>query len=194
MKQEIEAKFLQIDLDKMRSKLGAASAELVMPMTDLKRAILETPEMRARDAFIRVRDEGGGKVTATYKQHASLSLGGARELSIVVDDFEETVKLFEATGLTYKSYQETKREEWSLNGVMVTIDIWPWLETLVEIEGKDEEAVKSAAAALHFDWKDAVFGGIMVAYQHQYPQLDSNASIIDLAEVKFDTPIPKLLQ
>jgi len=142
---------------------------------------------------VRVRDEGN-KVTATYKQHADLSFGGAREIEVVVDDFEMAVKLFEATGLVSKSYQETKREVWSLSDATITIDIWPWLEPLVEIEAKTQESVKAAAAALEFDWKDAVFGGIMVAYQHQYPNLAPAASIIDLPEVKFDMPLPDMLK
>ena len=194
MKQEIEVKFLQINLEEVRAKLRLAGGKLVMPLTSLRRVILETPEMRMAGAFVRIRDEGDGKITATYKQHGSLSLGGASEIELGVDDFETAVKLFEATHLTNKSYQETKRETWMLNGVMVTIDIWPWLDPLVEIEGDSDAEVKAAATTLGFDWNDAVFGGIMVAYQRQYPNLSSDASIIDLPEVKFNSPVPEMLK
>jgi predicted adenylyl cyclase CyaB len=194
MKQEIEAKFLQINLEDVRARLAAAGATLVMAMADLKRALLETPEMRAKDAFIRVRDEGEGKLTATYKQHASATLGGANEIELVIDDFEAAVKLFEAIGLKYKSYQETKREVWSLKGAIVTLDLWPWLDPLVEIEADSGETVKAAATALQFAWGDAVFGGIMVAYRHQYPHLDPKASIGDIRTVTFDAPLPTTLK
>jgi adenylate cyclase class 2 len=190
---EIEAKFLNINLDELRSKLSVAGAKQLMPMMSLRRAILETPEMRSKSAFVRIRDEGD-KITAVYKQHAKLELGGATEISLIVDNFEIAVDLFRAAGIGYKSYQETKRETWQLDDAIITLDVWPWLEPLVEIEADNEDAVRTVATTLGFDWNEAVFGGIMVAYQHKYPNINPKASIIDLAEVKFDTPLPEMFK
>lgn len=193
--QETEAKFLTIDLTAIREKLRLVGAKLLMPTIPLRRAILETPEMRAKGAFVRVRDEGD-RVTITYKQHAALELGGALEVPFQADniDFEAAVEFIEALGIPCKSYQETRRETWELDKAIVTLDEWPWLNPFIEIEAETGETVRTVAEKLGFDWDDAVFGGIMVVYQHQYPHLDVQASIIDLPEVKFDDPLPEMLQ
>src|SRR3989344_5617999 len=54
-----------------------------------------------------------------------------------------------------KSYQETKREKWTMGNSEITIDTWPWIPTFLEIESPTEEEVKSIAKKLGFDWKDA---------------------------------------
>ncbi len=189
---ETEAKFLDVDFAKIREKLGVVGAKQLRPMTQLRRAILETPAMRAVGAFARVRDEGDGTITLTYKQHAKLELGGATEISLVVDDFQKAIEIAEEFGLTYKSYQESRREIWQLGDTMIMLDEWPWLNSFVEVEAETAEAVKMAADRLGFDWQDAIFGGIMIAYQHQYPDMAANASVIDLPKVQFDDPIPAM--
>lgn len=194
--QETEAKFINIKLDEVRERLGSAGAKLVMPSTPLRRVILETPEMQAKDAFVRIRDEGD-KVTVVYKQHAKLELGGAIEISLPGDsiDFEGAVEFAEAIlGNHSKSYQETRRETWQLDTAAITIDEWPWLNPFVEIEADSEEEVKAAAERLGFDWQEAVFGGINIVYQLQYPHLDNKASITKLPVVKFGEPLPTMLE
>lgn len=194
--QETEAKFLNINPDKIRGKLGSIGAKLLEPSISVRRVILETPEMRAKDAFVRVRDEGG-RVTVVYKQHAKLELGGAVEESFPVDDsdFDEAVKAVRATlGNCSESYQETRRETWQLNKVVVTLDEWPWLNPFVEVEADTGEAVKTAAETMGFDWQEAVFGGINIVYQMQYPHLDEKATITKLPVVRFSDPLPEMLQ
>jgi len=192
---ETEAKFLNVDIAAVREKLGAAGATQLVSMTPVRRAILETPELRAQEAFARVRDEGD-RVTVTYKQHAKLELGGAIEIPLKADciDFESAVDFIEALGIPCRSYQETRRETWKLDTAVVTIDEWPWLDPFVEIEADTGDEVREAAEKMGFEWSKAVFGGINIVYQLKYPHLGSNASIIDLPEVKFDMPLPEMLQ
>lgn len=194
--QETEAKFLNVNLDEIRVKLSSIGANLVEPSMPVRRAIIETPEMRAKEAFVRVRDEGG-KVTVAYKQHAKLELGGAVEILLPGDniDFEGAVEYNRAILDTCsESYQETRRETWDLEGVMVTLDEWPWLSPFVEVEADTGEAVKSAAEKMGFNWQEAVFGGINIVYQKQYPHLDDKASITKLPVVRFDDPLPEMLR
>ncbi|QQR52133.1 hypothetical protein IPG36_06195 [bacterium] len=66
MKTEYEAKFLQIDIDAIRSRLRAADATLEQPLRLLRRIVYESPQLNAKNAYIRVRDEGH-RVTLTYK-------------------------------------------------------------------------------------------------------------------------------
>lgn len=195
MKTEIEVKFLHIDFDDIRSRLTDSGGICEKPMRQMRRALIRTPDMSKpeRDAFIRVRDEGD-KVTLTYKQFgAENSLTSAKEIEVVVSDFDDTLAIFAQADLISGSFQESRRETWTLGDVEVVLDEWPWVDPYIEIEGKSEESVKRAAAILGFSWDDAVFGSATQVYKAQYP--DSNAEgIIDIPEVRFGAPLPDLFK
>ena len=48
------------------------------------------------------------------------------------------------------------------------IDIWPFLEPVIEIEGKNEDNVKKVAEKLGFNWNDAIFDSIDYIYSKTY--------------------------
>ncbi|HTK39282.1 MAG TPA: class IV adenylate cyclase [Patescibacteria group bacterium] len=194
MQTEIEVKFCNVDIDDLRAKLTAAGATLEQPMRLMRRVAIDSDFMRTgKDSFLRVRDEGD-RVTMTYKQFDELSLVGAKEIEVVVEDFERTVEILAQAGLPSHTYQETRRETWHLGNVEIMIDEWPWLEPYVEIESTTEQAVKDTAAQLGFDWSEAVFGDVMAAYRKQYPHLGLKDTVATLAEVKFDMPLPEMLK
>lgn len=192
MNTEFEVKFVDVNHDEMRKKLTALGAELKQPMRLMKRAIIETPELKAKDAFLRVRDEGD-KVTLTYKQFDTLSVDGAKEHEVVVSDFQATVDLLASAGLPYRSLQESKRETWMLDDSEIVLDEWPWLDPYIEIEGESEDHVRATSQKLGFDWNDAVFGDVMAAYREQYPHLTNEDTVGNIPEVKFDNDLPDLL-
>lgn len=192
MQTEYEVKFINLDHDEIRLKLKDIGAELEKPMRLMKRVVIETPEMRKKNAFIRVRDEGD-KVTLTYKQFDALSVDGAKEYEVTVSDFQATVDLLLAAGFPNQSYQESKRETWILDSVEIVLDEWPWLEPYIEIEGGSESHVREVAAKLGLDWSEAVFGDVMAVYRRQYPHLGARSAISDVAQVRFGDPIPGLL-
>lgn len=193
MKNEIEAKFVNIDINTIRSKLQDVGAVLVQPMRDMQRVTIDTPDLKKKDAFVRIRNEGD-KTTVTYKQFNSLSLDGVKEIEIKVDDFNTTVALFKEAGLVYGSLQESRRETWKLSDVEIVIDEWPWLNPYIEIEAPSEELVISTSEKLGFNWSDAVFGDVMAAYRVQYPHLGLNDTVGNLPEVRFGDPLPDLLK
>ena len=193
MKSEIEAKFLHVTIDDVRQKLEAAGATLRAPMRDIRRVTIDTPEMKAKNAFVRIRDEGD-KTTITYKQFDKLSVDGTKEIEVMVSDFDAAVALIAQAGLQYGSYQESRRETWQLGEVEIVIDEWSWLRPYIEIEGPEETAVKRAAAALSFDWNDAVFGDVMAAYRAQYPHLGERDTVGNIEQVRFGDPLPELLR
>jgi len=193
MNTEIEVKFVNVDHDKIRKKLESVGAEHIHPMRDMRRIIIETPDLKAKNAYIRIRHEGD-KVTVTYKQFDELSLTGAKEIEITVNDFEAAAALLEAAGLPYRSLQESRREKWMLDNVEIVLDEWPWLDPYIEIEGRSEKAVKATAKKLGFNWKDAIFGDVMAAYRVQYQHLKEGDTVGDIKEVKFVDPLPDLLK
>lgn len=193
MKTEFEAKFINVDINDIRNRLKQNGATLEKPMHEMKRVTIDTPEMKKKDAFVRIRDEGD-KTTITYKQFDSLSVDGAKEHEIVVDSFNEAVSLFSAAGLKYGSFQESRRETWVLSGAEVVIDQWPWLNPYIEVEGTSSEHVQQVAEKLGFKWNTALFGDVMAAFRAQYPHLSKNDTIGNLPEVRFEDPLPSLLK
>jgi len=195
MKPEIEAKFLNVNHGDIRDKLQSIGAVCEQPMRLMRRVVVETEDMKNNNSFVRVRDEGG-KVTMTYKKFDELSVDGTKEIEIVVDDFDTAVELIDTTcpEQNRRSYQESKRETWSIDGVEIVLDEWPWIKPYIEIEGESEEDLKSVAQKLGLDWSDAVFGDVMVAYRAEYPHLDNTDTVGAIEEVKFSQALPALLK
>ena len=194
MKTEIEVKFLNVDFDDVRAKLTALGAVCEQPMRLMKRALSENADMRkdGRDAFIRLRDQGD-KVTLTFKEFKTLSLTGAQEYEVEVSNFDTMLAILREAGLPPRTFQESKRETWMLGEVEVVLDEWPWLNRYIEIEGPTEALVEVTAKNMGFDWSDAVFGSVDVAYKLQYPHM-SGRGVIDLPEVRFGDPLPDIFK
>ncbi len=193
MKTEYEAKFLGVVIDDIRHQLEAAGAVLQKPMRLMQRVTIDTDFMKEKDAFLRVRNEGD-KVTMTYKQFDALSVDGAKEHEVVVSDFDETVAILRAAGLSHGSFQESKRETWTHGDVEIMIDEWPWLQPYIEIESTGEAEVRAFSEQLGLSWDDAVFGDVMTAYRAEYPHLTERDTVGSLAEVKFGAELPDLFK
>ena len=193
MQQEIEAKFLDVDHDEVRGKLQALGATCEQPMRLMRRVTFDNAAMKAKGGWIRVRDEGD-KVTVTYKQVNKLSADGVFEIETTAGSFDAMVSIFKQIELAGGSFQESKRETWQLGDVEVVLDEWPWLKLYIEIEGPSEESIRTAAEQLGFDWSQAKFGDVMVAYRAEYPHLTEEDTVGNLPEVRFSMPLPDLLQ
>lgn len=190
MNTEFEVKFCRVNHEDIRKHLEQLGAELVQPMRLMRRVTIDNDFMKKdKDAFVRIRDQGD-KVTITYKQFDNLSIDGAKEIEIEVDDFENAVKIFTGAGLPFKSFQESKRESWEFNSCMIELDEWPWLDPYIEIEGPNSEEVKQTALKLGFQWDDAVFGDVMAAYRQQYPHLTEKDTVGNIPNVRFGDPLP----
>ena len=169
MQTEIEAKFLDINKNTIRSKLKILGAKLVNPERTMIRSNYDYDDERLdkKSGWIRVRDEGG-KITLAYKQVDDRSLEGTKEVSVTVSSFEDTCNFLESIGMKLSSSQETKRESWILDDAEIEIDTWPWIPSFLEIEARDETHIKSVAKKLDLDWSKALHGSVEIAYQAYY--------------------------
>lgn len=168
MSHEFEAKFININVPKIKRLLISLGAKLVKPRKLLKRTIFENKALSAQHSWIRLRNEGD-KITLTLKQVTNPStIQGTREMEIIVDDFKKTDQFLQAIGLERKRYQENYREEWQLGKVKFDFDTWPDMPTFLEIEGLDEKSVRLAVEKLGFDYKNAKFGSIDTIYLEEY--------------------------
>ena len=189
METEIEAKFLDIDPEKIRGNLKILGATLVHPEVLMRRRVFDHPTNKQSD-WLRVRDEGD-KITMSYKKVVERTIHGTKEISIEVSNFDDACAILIAAQLAERSYQETRRERWLLDGGEVTIDTWPWIPTFVEIEGPSEAAVRSVAGKLGFDWTQALYGSVEPAYQKYYDVTDKE--IDGWPEIVF-SPVPEWLE
>jgi adenylate cyclase class 2 len=192
MQIELEAKFLDIDTEKLRDLLKKNGATLVHSERLMRRKNFDYSDSRLEKigGWIRVRDEVD-KTTLAYKQLINRTLEGTKEISLIVEDFNKISNLLLAIGLDNKSYQETKRERWAFDGVEVTIDTWPWIPAFVELEGQSEEKLKKIAAKLTLDWSKAIHGSVENAYQAYY---SVSAEEIDGWESITFIPVPDWLE
>jgi adenylate cyclase class 2 len=193
MKTEIEAKFLNINVIKIREKLQKIGAIMKYPERLMKRKVFDYPDERLKKngAWIRVRDEGDGKITLSYKQLIDRTLHGTKEITVDVNDFDTMCDFLQATGLDSKSYQETRREKWVLGESEITIDTWPWIPTFVEIESETEEEIHKVSNLLGLDWSKALHGSVETAYQDLFNVTDDE--IDGWEEITF-TPVPDWLE
>lgn len=170
MQTEIEAKFLDVNHDEIRKKLKALGAKLEQPMRLMRRKNYDYNDRRLENektGWVRVRDEGD-KITLAYKQLEDRTLLGTKEVGLDVNDFEATCLFLENIGLEVQSYQETKRESWTIGEIQIELDEWPWVKPFIEIEAPDEASLKNVAAKLGYDWKDALHGSVEIVYQAEY--------------------------
>ncbi|MCP2259240.1 adenylate cyclase, class 2 [Streptoalloteichus tenebrarius] len=144
---EHEAKILDIDPDAMErlilDKGGQKLGERFM-----RRYVYDlTPGDQSK--WIRLRDTGD-EVTLTVKEIASDAIDGTHETEVTVSDFDATNALLGVLGFTAKSYQETKRTSFLLDGAQVEIDTWPRIPPYLEIEAGSKDEVIRVAGLLGY--------------------------------------------
>jgi adenylate cyclase class 2 len=164
---EYEATFLNTDKDEIRQRLESAGAELIKPEFLQKRFVFNLPGKQGTASWLRVRDEAD-KITMSLKSIEGNKIEDQKEINLTIDNFERGIEFLQAIGCQRKSYQETKRELWKLDGVDVCLDEWPFLEPFVEIEGQSEEEVKAVSRKLDFDYSKALFCAVGLIYSQKY--------------------------
>ncbi|HOX60551.1 MAG TPA: CYTH domain-containing protein [Candidatus Magasanikbacteria bacterium] len=166
---EYEATFYNINVDEIRDKIKILNGKLLKPMYNQKRTVFSFPKgHEIKGGWLRVRDESD-KITMTLKiMESNESIDGQKEIELVVDSYENAIKLLKTIGAEEKAIQETRRELWKIDRVEIMIDWWPFLEPIIEIEGENESDVKQVAEKLGFDWNKAIFNSIDHVYSKKY--------------------------
>ena len=181
MKVEYEATFTNIDKDEIRKTLLKAGAQLVKTEFLQRRTVFHLPVgNEISGGWVRVRDEGD-KITMSVKVVDGDGIKDQKESCLTVDNYEEAETFLQTIGCYKKSYQETKRELWVIDGVEITIDTWPFLPPFIEVEGQTEEVVKSVSLKLGMAWAKAKFCAVDVSYASiwSYQQLSGTLMFID---------------
>ncbi len=177
MHKEIEERVLEIDIDKMISKLESLGAIKVGEWYQ-KRYVYDFNPKRENE-WIRLRDTGE-EITLTYKNVEENTTDGTKELEITVDNFEDTNTMLEILGYKSKAYQENKRIRYILDDVEVDIDSWPLIPPYMEIEAKSVEDVKRIEKVLEVDTNKITALNCQDIYMKIY-----NIDIDEIKELKF---------
>ncbi len=166
---EYETTFSNIDVDKVRRKIEETGGRLVKAKFNQKRTIFNFPKgHRVKGGYLRIRDEGD-RITMTLKvMQSNGSIEGQKETELIINNYNKAVNLLKIIGAEEKAVQETKREIWEIDGVEIMIDWWPFLNPIIEIEGKNELEVRKVSEKLGFTWQDAIFDSIDYVYSKRY--------------------------
>ncbi|MDQ3075631.1 MAG: class IV adenylate cyclase [bacterium] len=156
--EEIEVKFLDINVEATRDKLKNLGAEFQGEFLYKSKSYdYADKSLGANHAWVRLRDEGE-KITLTYKQRREsenkLKDSGMKEIEVNVSDFASTDILLKEIGLVEKFYEEKKRTRYVLDGVECDIDQWPLIPPYIELEGESIEALQRVAEKLGFNWEE----------------------------------------
>ena len=155
--EEIEVKFLNIDVEEIEKKLKDIGAEKVFEKL-YKRKTFDYPDFRLdkKGSWIRLRHEGD-EITLAFKQRLGIGKDndeGMEEIEFVVSDFEQAEHFLLSIGLIRKGYQENKRIRYQLGNIEFDIDSWPKLNPYLEIETPSWEEIDKAISLLGLDPKE----------------------------------------
>lgn len=164
---EIEAKFLDVNVKKLREKLKSIGGKRLHKRLLFVRSVFELPNTNQR-GYVRVRDEVG-KVTMTIKTYDPESKHATETEIESKSNFNETENFLKTLGLKQKAFHQTIREKWTLEGCPeIAIDTIPGINTYVELECITDDMIETVAKKLDLDYSKAQFGAFDKQYADMY--------------------------
>ncbi len=145
---EYEIKVLDIDTTSVEQDILRLGGQKIGEQK-FKRYIFDV-NPPTKNKWIRLRTDGQ-KTTLTLKINKSDSIDGTEEYETTVNDLNTTRQILLQSGLKQVSYQENNRLLFELDGLEISIDSWPQIPPYLEIEGDNEELVKTMLKKLGLD-------------------------------------------
>lgn len=165
---EIEARFLNINVEELKKKLISLGAK-DEGEDFLTQIIFEEPkrkQLQGDDRFIRLRKTNKG-ILLSYKHLKGVSIDGNEEIEMYISDIDKGTLILQRLGFEPVRFEEKKRHTYILDGATIDFDTWPKVPTYIEIEGESEQKIKEVALKLGLDWKNVTFenaGKILTYY------------------------------
>lgn len=151
---EYETKVLDFDVEQVTKKLISIGAD-EKPELLMRRWVFDWVEKDSDsiNEWIRLRDDGT-KTTLTYKKKRTTGMSNTEEFEVVVGNFEKTAEILKKIPFKRKFYQESKRKLFVLDDIEFSIDTWPMLDPVMEIESSSNERVREALNMIGLKGKD----------------------------------------
>jgi adenylate cyclase class 2 len=155
---EIETRFLEIDKEKLVSKLKSFNA-VDMGDVKLNEIIFYDKDLTwmNENKFIRLRKKDGS-TKLTFKSNKEQKVDSAKEIEFSVSSMADAKLFLEAIGLVQYRIVEKYRHTFKFDGVTLDIDTWPKIPTYVELEGDSVEDLKKVAGKLGLVWENRFDG------------------------------------
>lgn len=126
--------------------------------------------------WLRLRTDGT-TTTLTAKEVKDDTVDGTHEWEIEVNDFSEAYEILTKAGMKPKSYQENKRTNFELKGVILSIDQWPRIPICLELESTHEAKIRDVAKLLGFTNKQLTGENIQKIYARFGIDLDKEKEL-----------------
>jgi adenylate cyclase class IV len=186
--EEIEGKFLEINIADLRKRLKANKAKKIHKMMLYKRYVFNL--LNGEKGFIRTREENNA-VTITVKTYPKNSKYALESEISVNGTLEQSRDFLLSQGYKIKAYQETLREKWSLGDCLeIAIDSIPGIPTYVELECKNEKEIKRVAGLLGLDYSKIEYGAFDKQFADYYgltkEQLNEKVSSLTFKNIEKD--------
>lgn len=189
-KQEYECRFYlwqPKDETALKKKLTSLKGKKVHAKKQMSRYIFALAN--GKPGFVRVRKEHN-KITLTTKRYDCVGCNQfPSETEVTVSDFDTAYNILKAAGLQQKSYQETKRETWSLpiKGVKeIVFDNIPGLPPYVELDCSNARVLNRLIKKLGLDSSDAKYGSYSNSFEELYG-IDRKIMNNSIPELTFKT-------
>lgn len=153
MTKEFESNVLDINEKEIIAKLKKLGAKIGKEVM-LRRWIFDMRYKNLECAeWIRLRDNGNN-VTIAYKKRAGFGISDTSEVEVEVSDFDKTYKILSKLNFEVIYYQENKRRIIKLGDIEYSIDKWPKIPPLLEVESDSKKNVKKGLKLLELSGKD----------------------------------------
>lgn len=154
---EIEARFINVNREKIESKLNALGAVKVKEVSFREWIFHFRNEEWDKDRRrVRVRTDGAHH-WLTYKANPTWELDSTEEIDLAVSSAEDAMRFMKSVGIPLQRYQEKRRISYKRGNTVFEMDFWPKIPMVLEIEAPTKEEVMEGAKLLGLDWKDAIF-------------------------------------
>ncbi len=166
--QEVELKFLEIDVEKTKQKLLELGAVLVYDTTIDSQSFIGNGfhGSDSSQKYLRIR-KTDGKVTLTYKEPAAQDsfTTSRKEIEIELDNYEKGLELISNLGLVPEQIFSKHRSHFELGTIHFEIDTVSGIPPYLEIETQDEEEMNRACELLGLLVSDGKKGTIFEIYK-----------------------------
>ena len=165
MNTEIETRFLEVDKEKLVSKLNELNA-VDKGEVKLEEIIFydKNLEWLKENKLVKLRKKND-VVKLIFKDNKEQKVDSAKEIEFAVPDFEKAKDFLEAIGLNAYRIVEKYRHSFHLDNVNIDIDTWPKIPVYAEIEGDSIEELKFVAQKLGLVWEDRFDGDPRFVYK-----------------------------
>ena len=191
MNTEYELKFFLIDQSHvagLKKLIKRLEGHRLHKEVSLVRRVFDLPD--GKRGFARVRQEHD-KTTMTVKTFSDGKFPS--ETEIVIPDMETGVAFLEEIGLSQTSYQESRRETWTMPGVHeIAFDTIPGLPPYVEVDCSSMKDLENSCRKLHLDMDTGFHGSFDKDFDRLYGI--PRKAINDIPSLTFKTVRQQLIK